>query len=180
MQLKKQTIFWSTLFCATLSWAATPATTKSYTLTDLQRVVSNSENCKPLYKALKKATQHPLVFQFAAQPNHENIAVTDPSNQITSHNYSILKQDIRGTVVHRIGTGTFMLNQQLVDYVIDVSADTSDSHFHYIYPIILLSDNAHCYYTGLIHPDATTVSTFKQNIAAGAVAQKTDLYSAKK
>ena len=158
------------------------AVTKTYQLLHLKTVVSNSQNCAPLFRALVQATQQPLVLQFSPnlssssenQSKKTTFSVTDNTGQLTSHNYSILQQEVNGPYVHRVGAGSFMLNQQKVDYVIDISADTSQPNFKYSYPAIFSTDNAHCTYVGLVEPDGQSVQDFKKNIDSGLVAKQAD------
>jgi hypothetical protein len=149
---------------------------KIYTLADLRRSVTNSEQCKPFYNDLKQLTKKPIKLQFSQNPDNENdVTANDLSGQIKNYTHTMVKQTVSGGAVNRVGMGTFEFKKQKIDYVIEVSGNIDHSNHHYLYPIILASHNAHCYYTALLKPDDETAEAFKQSIRSGAVAKKTDL-----
>lgn len=150
---------------------------KTYQLLNLQEVVSNDDtNCKGLYQSLQELSKKPLSFQFSrSEEGSNNFNLTDQSGQLQNHTYTIVQQKVSGSVVNRVGLGNFTLGNQKINYVIDIAGDTSKSNFKYLYPIIFSGDNAHCYFTALVRPDAVTAQTFKKNIQSGSVSSETDL-----
>lgn len=151
------------------------SSTKTYTLTKLRQVVSNHDECSAFYKDLKQLTKNPVSLQFAPS-SKSRIAAKDSSGQVANHSHSIVKQKVEGGTVHRVVTGEFKLNKQKVDYVAEISANLNNADHQYLYPIILASHNAQCYYTALIKPSDDTVAAFKKSIQSGHAAKGTDIH----
>jgi hypothetical protein len=178
MNLKqKSVLLLAPLLVTGAAYATDAAPTKTYTLTNLQRVVSNHPNCTPLYHALQQLAKKPLSLQFASQSEPANFAATDTTGTLKNHSYTIVKQDVKDNVVNRVGMGSFEIDNSKVNYIIEISADAGQKNYKYLYPVIFSSKNGHCYYTALVQPDANTVAAFKKNIEAGVVAKSTDLSS---
>lgn len=162
--------------CSSMALAASSQSFKTYQVTDLKLVVNNSSSCATTYTSLKKWMSQPVSFQFSKDNTQaDSYNVTDTSQQPQNHHYTIVSQKANGSVVDRVGMGSFNLNNQPIEYVVSIAADTSQTNFKYIYPVIIASNNAHCYFTALIHPDAATVASFKKHVNSGAAAAKTDL-----
>jgi hypothetical protein len=101
--------------------------------------------------------------------------VQEATGKVARHSYVIAKQNLVGHTVHRTGLGFFEMNKQQINYVVEVSADTKQADFKYLYPMILSGDNGHCFYTVLLKPTPETVASFKKNLEKGLVAKQTDL-----
>jgi hypothetical protein len=153
-----------------------PAPLKSYTLTDLKQVVSNSPKCDALRGQLEQFTKHPVSLQFTKQGKEGEHSAQDASGQVTNHTHTTVKQTVNGNLVHTVGMGTFELNKEKIDYVLEVSANLDNPDHRYLYPIILASDSARCYFTALVKPSEETIAAFKQSIRSGAVKKGTNLH----
>jgi hypothetical protein len=175
--MRNNLVKWSMLLVvfttANITFAA-KTTTKTYQLSDLRRVVSNHENCKPLYHDLQNLAAHPVVLHFS-NDSQTNFTVLDEQGKQAHHTYKILKQDVKNNMVNRIGMGSFELDGKKVEYVIDIAADLNKKDFKYAYPMILSSENAHCYYTALLTPSKETAKAFQQHIQSGAAQKGSDL-----
>jgi len=169
----------ASLFCVFASNALAANTapqTKSYQLLKLKEVVSNTDDCRSVYHSLKALKKSPLKFQFAHTDNTgTNFNLNDAAGKVQNHSYSIIEQKVSGHVASRIGMGNFVLDQKPIQYVLVIAGDADQQNFKYLYPVILSSDNSHCYFTGLLKPDSKTSETFKASIEQGAVSKKTDL-----
>ncbi|NCX94367.1 MAG: hypothetical protein EBX40_06805 [Gammaproteobacteria bacterium] len=155
---------------------AITAPVKHYQLKDLQLVVSNSDACAPLLDALKAATQNSIALQFSPHPvNSGHFLVQDQNQQLTGHEYSVVKQEKLDGTLHRLGTGMLTLRQYTLKYDIDIAADPAQANFQYLYPIIISGENAHCYYTALLQPSTETSAAFKHHVQSGHADQKVDL-----
>ncbi len=176
--MKKIGLWIATSLTATLLYAHTePAmpATKSYTLVDLQSVVSNSEHCAPFYEALKQLSEKPVVLEFKKNGHKRTLEVHDHSGQLSHHRHTTLKQKGQGKQLNRMGTGTFEFNHEKMDYLISISANVDNPNYQYLYPIILTSHQGQCYYTALVKPSEETVAAFKRKVASGAAAKGADL-----
>lgn len=151
---------------------------KTYTLVDLKQAVSNSPKCDAFYESLKPLTQAPFSLQFNEPSETGERTVQHLGGQLVNHTHTTMKQSVNGNLVHRVGMGTFELNGEKIDYVMEIGADLDNPDHQYLYPTILASDNARCYCTALVKPDEATVTAFKKSIQSGAVAQNTDLHQA--
>jgi hypothetical protein len=150
---------------------------KTYTLVNLQKVVSNSDQCDALYSELEQFVKTPVDLQFANKAATKDLDVKELTGKVVNHNYSIAKQSVLGHTVHRTGLGFFEVDNQKINYIVEISADTEQADFKYLYPIILSGDNGHCYYTALLKPSDATIAAFKKNLDKGLVSKKTDLMS---
>ena len=153
---------------------ATFAATKTYTLLNVQTVVSNDPSCQATYQQLETLAKQPLQFQFTRQSDNR-FMVSELNSTAQDHSYKMVDESINGTVVTRVGMGTFTLQNQPIQYVLSIAADTAQANFKPLYPVILSSHQAHCYFTALLKPDAATQKAFKQKLQAGAVANSKDL-----
>jgi hypothetical protein len=150
---------------------------KTYTLVNLQEAVYNSSKCQALYAELETFTKTPIELQFSTKRIGADLEVQESTGKVVRHSYGIARQSSLEHTVHRTGLGLFEVNKEQIHYVIEVSADTQQADFKYLYPIILSGDNGHCYYTALVKPSAETVAAFKKNMVRGLVTKKTDLTS---
>ena len=171
---------WNSLFLLIVSIAsscvyATEAPLKTYQLKNLQRAVSNHENCAPLYKSLQQLASRPIELEFSSRSEQNNFDVKDMSNRIANHSYQIVKQEINGNMVNRVGMGTFELNHHRLEYMLAISADLDRKNYKYTYPIVISGENAHCFYTAMLQPSNETIAAFKKSIQAGAVNKSVDL-----
>ena len=149
--------------------------TKTYTLTQLHQVVSNHKECSAFYKELKQLTKNPVTLQFTPASKSQ-IAAQDSSGQINNHSHSIMNQEVNGGIVNRTISGNFTMKDQQIDYAAAISAHPNNPDHKYIYPILLASHNAQCYYTALVNPSDETVAAFKKSIQAGHAAKGTDIH----
>jgi hypothetical protein len=174
--IKKQSILLiASVFAISNAYATQPSSTKAYTVTNLQRVVSNHANCQLVHHALQQFFKKPVMLQFSSNSDNTNFEAKDLAGKSSDHSYSIIKEDIKDNVVNRVSVGSFMLDKHKINYVVEISADISQKNFKYHYPIILDSESGHCYYTALVKPDAKTVAQFKNNIQNRSVAKGADL-----
>jgi hypothetical protein len=151
------------------------STTKTYMLSHLESVVSNSEKCDPFYQDLKHLTEKPLALKFSKDSEKKEHAVEDLSGQIKHHSHTTIQQREVGHKVIRVGIGAFEYNHQMIDYVISVSANADNPKQKHLYPVILSSDDGQCYYTGLVEASAETGAAFKKKIHSGEVHKQIDL-----
>ena len=156
------------------AFAASTAT-KTYQLLNVQTVVANDSTCPTVLKNLQALSQKPLSFEFSSSSSHGIFKLLDHSQQVQNHSYQIVQQEVYGTMVTRVGVGHFMLGTAPINYVISISGDTANPKFQYRYPLILSSNEGHCYFTALLQPDAPTAAKFQSSINSGAVQAQTDL-----
>lgn len=172
---------YSILALAGMVFAASPQTHKNYDLKNLSSVTGDPAECASLYASLQDLAKTPLSLQFfesTDMPTSEtkaNFEVQDSQDQLMNHHYSIVSQTIEGSYVHRVGSGSFMLQGNEFHYVVDISADTANAQFKYSYPVLISADKGECGFVGVIEPDTDTVSSFKSNLTTGVVAKKKDL-----
>lgn len=152
---------------------ADEAPTKTYRLMNLQRVTSNHPNCHTIYQSLQKLTTRSVNFSFASQG--DALDVNDKQSVLKNHTYRIVSQTADNQMVNRVGLGSFDLADNHIEYVITTSADLNKAGYKYLYPMILFSENAHCYYMALLKPNKKTIEDFKKHIQSGSVNNKTDL-----
>jgi hypothetical protein len=142
--------------------SANAASVRTYRLIHLERVVSNSDSCRTLYRDLQKLAKKPLTLQFAPQPEQKNFTVKETTGALINHSYTIAKQTVNNNTLNRVGLGSFEINGKEVDYVVAVSANANKANFKYFYPIIFAGEEAQCYYTALIKPDRKTIEVLKK------------------
>lgn len=142
--------------------------TKTYFLTQLQSVTSNSPRCESLYRDLQQLTKKSVNLEFT-QVDKKNFVVKDLAGKLVDHNYSIVKQKVKGHLVNRIGMGSFTINNKQINYVIEIAGNTDQKNYDYLYPMILSSDNGRCTYTGVVKPNPETITLLKKNIIDGHV-----------
>ena len=151
-------------------------TTKTYSVSDLRLVVSNSTKCDSFYKNLQSLTVKPLKLQFTRDAADSNKCSTkDLSGQLSNHTHTTVKQSVEDDVARRVGVGTFELGKDKVDYVIDIASDPKNDHHLHLYPAILSGDSGRCYCTALVKPSRETVDAFKKHIQTGRFEKGADL-----
>lgn len=162
---------------ATIATAAntTAIPAKSYTITDLKRIVTNSPNCSPIFDSLKQlaSKQVDLTFKPTGRPGH--FTMNDPTGTMQNSTFTILKEYLTPGSINRVGMGSFKLNQQQIDYVVQVGVDIKNPTTNYLYPVILSSNTRLCYYTALLKPTADTAMRFTKNIHDNKVKNGSDL-----
>lgn len=107
-------------------------TSKPYRLINLNKVVSNSDACKADYYDVK---------DFTKQDVQLNLANSGASRRVT---------------------GTLEYNHQKLDYVVAVPASAESDKIPLLYPAILSTQNARCYYTALAKPSEAVAATPKK------------------
>ncbi|MDP1574601.1 MAG: hypothetical protein Q8L78_06700 [Coxiellaceae bacterium] len=167
----------TTLLIANIALADTTATAphKTYTLVKLQRVVTNSPSCRPIFDSLKSLSSNHIHLSFKPTGEKGNFVVTDLKGVMQNSTFKILKEHVSAQSINRVGMGSFELNKQKIDYVIQVGVDLSKSTKDYLYPVILSGDTHLCYYSALLKPSEETTTAFKKNIQAGTVNNGNDL-----
>lgn len=160
---------------ASVAAEAPAANIKSYTFKDIRIAVSNSDVCEANLEDLKQLVE-PFSMQFTKTSGEGEHAAEHLSGPITDHTHTVIKQKISGTSIRRVGMGSFKIGETGYDYVMEVAADTANADHHYLYPVILSSSDADCYYTALLDPSDETVAAFKAHVASGAAAEETDLH----
>ena len=154
---------------------AADAPSKAYTLTNLQKIVAADAGCKKIYIDLQRLTKKPIVLQYTSKDNQSAFDVKHADEEIMNHSYKIIQQNITETSVSRIGSGSFDLDNNKLDYVLQISADLKQTNYKYTYPMIISSEKMHCVYTALLVPDQQTVAAFKKNIQNGNLNNGADL-----
>lgn len=172
MRLLKWTLL---LLVATASYAA-DTSVKNYTLKDLKNVVAGDSECKTLHSALLSLGKKPVTLEFANNNNGE-YDVKHQNNKLINHTYKVIQQTTTDTAVNRIGMGTFELDNNKMDYVLQVSVDSKHGNHQYAYPIIISNEKSHCVFTGLLKPDQKTLTAFMRNIREGKLENGKDLTS---
>lgn len=153
--------------------------TKTYWLTDVKPILSNHSECRVFYKDLKQLAKQPINLEFANTKTNgvkRDYAVKEGNSLIQNHTHTTIKQTTSGNAIHRVGLGSFDYRNQTIEYVIDVSANLDNDKHAYLYPAILASHNAHCYYSTLVKPSDDTVAAFKHHVRSGSAARGTDLH----
>src|SRR3990167_8840161 len=84
---------------------------KSYTITNLKTLVSNSKNCFPLFKDLKRAFKKPITLTFN-KINDTDFTASEKNNTISNTSFKIIKEDIGNNTLHRLGIGSFEVGQK--------------------------------------------------------------------
>lgn len=153
------------------------APTKSYTLADLKNVSSADTACNQVYTSLQQLAKRPITLQFANNKDQAAYDVKNNDNQIMNHSYKIVRQTSSETMVNRTGIGSFELDHNKMDYVLQISVDTKHDDHHYAYPMIISDEQSHCVFTGLLKPDQKTLSMFKKNIHDKKLEKGQDLTS---
>jgi len=148
--------------------------TKTYTLSNVALVVSNSDNCGTIFNSLSKLAEQPLKLQFSSTEQNTKFNVKNSEETLKNHSHTIVKQDVSDTV-YRVGTGAFELDGHKVEYVITTSTDVKNENYKHLYPVILSGDSARCYFTALIAPDAETTADFIKDVKSGDAAKAVDL-----
>jgi len=151
---------------------------KTYTLSNVALVVSNSDNCGTIFNALSKLSETPLKLEFTSTEQNTNFNVKDSNETLKNHKHAIVKQDV-GETVYRVGLGSFELEGGKVEYVITTSTDIKNENYKHLYPVILAADSARCYFTALIAPDFDTTKDFIKDVKSGEAAKATDLVNDK-
>ena len=80
-----------------------PQSVKSYTLTNLQQVVSNGPKCAPFYSDLEKLTQNPVSLQFTPQAEDGKHATQDSSGQLLNHHFAGFSRNVFHHIHSKIG-----------------------------------------------------------------------------
>ncbi len=150
-------------------------TTRTYSIQDLKRVVTNDQSCRPIFNALKTMAKDNIQLTFKSTGTQGHFKMMDPTGTIQNPTFTVLKENTDSHSVNRVGMGSFTLNQQKIDYVIQVGIDLNKPVDHYLYPMILSSDTKLCYYSALLKPSNETTMRFKKNIAAKSTEQGSDL-----
>lgn len=154
----------------------TSKTAKTYTLSDVQLVVSNSSKCDDFYKNLQALATKPISLEFSRDAaDTSKYSAKEPSGRISNHAHSTVKQSLEGGVARRVGVGNFEMSKDQVDYVIEIVSDTKNDNHQHLYPIILSGDKGRCYCTALVKPSSETAATFKKHIQSGNFAKGADL-----
>lgn len=165
-----------TVAVTALPEGAAACSAKTYQLKDLRQVVSNSTECKSLLSGLRQWAKKPVSLQFYPASRRHHHTVKNVSGAGKNHSHKTAEQTIKGGKIHRTGLGSFELNGKKYDYVLEIAGNIDNPRHKYLYPIILFADDAQCYYTALLEPDAKTAQAFRESIASGAAAKGTDLH----
>jgi hypothetical protein len=155
---------------------AADTSARTYQLKQLKQVSAANENCKTIYRHLEQLSKKPIALQFNGKDNSE-FDVKHQDAQLINHSYKILKQTESGSTINRVGAGSFELNNDKMEYVLQIIADTNQQKFKYAYPIIISNDASHCMYTAVLEPDQHTIASFKKNIQNGNTKNGADLTS---
>ena len=148
---------------------------KIYTVSNVERVISNSPECRPTYNALKTLTKKDVRLKFTRTGKSGNFVMTDLDNVLKNLTFTILKEESKPHKINRIGTGSFELNQEKIDYVIQVGVHLNETMTPYEYPMILSANKHFCYYSAILKPSDDTTARFKNNIQKGRVKNGADL-----
>ncbi len=140
--------------------------TKTYTLSNVTLVVSNSENCTAIFDSLTKLAQQPIKLEFISTKEDKKFVVRNSDGSLKNHNHEIVKQNI-GDTPYSVGLGQFELDGKKVDYVITASTDIKNSNYQHLFPVIFASDEARCYLTALIQPSADATEDFIEEMKSG-------------
>ena|SRR3990167_58479 len=151
--------------------------TKSYALANLQKVVASSDSCTKIYSELQALAKKNIVLQYAGNDKQSEFDVKHQGERLINHTYKIIQQTATDTTISRFGMGSFELDNNKMDYVLQISADLNQKNQKYSYPIIITNEKSHCVFTGLLRPDQKTVADFKKNILNHNVDNGADLTS---
>jgi len=148
---------------------------RQYTLSNIQSVVSNSEKCAGFHEALQQLSKNSIELAFKKGSHKNDLKAKDASGQLLDLKHTTIKQTEEEGVFHRIGIGSFEFQGEKIDYLVSIAANPSNPDHKYLYPIILESHHAQCYYTALVKPSEETTSKFKDNIGAGHASKGADM-----
>jgi len=148
---------------------------KTYTLSNVALVVSNSDSCGAIFNSLSKLAENELKLEFTSTKEDKKFAVKHSEETLLNHTHAIVKQNSATETVYRVGVGEFEIEGKKVDYVITTSTDIKHPSYKHLYPLILSADNAHCYFTALIQPSADTTEDFIKDVKAGEAQKGADL-----
>lgn len=173
----KPLIFATTALLATnIAMADTkPVVHKTYSIEELKRVVTNSPSCHLIFDSLKELASRHVRLSFTPTGKTGSFTMTDLRGVMKNSTFTILKEKSNSHSINRVGMGSFELDHQKIDYVIQVGVDLNKPAKDYLYPMILSGDTRLCYYSALLKPNENTTMRFKRNILAGKVKQGNDL-----
>jgi len=173
----KALVFTTTaLLVANIAIADTkPIVHKTYSIENLKRIVTNSESCRPIYDSLKALASKQVQLRFTPTGKTGSFNMTDLNGAMKNSTFTILKEKTDPHSINRVGMGSFELNHQKIDYVIQVGVDLNKPSKEYLYPMILSGDTRLCYYSALLKPSENTTTRFKKNILARKVKKGSDL-----
>lgn len=174
--LKRLVFATTALLAINIAMADTkPVMYKTYSIENLKRVVTNSESCKPIYNSLKNLASKHVKLSFTAKGKKGSFVMTDLRGVMKNSTFTILKEDTSSHSINRVGMGSFEIDNQKIDFVIQVGVDLNKPSKEYLYPMILSGDSRSCYYSALLKPNENTTMRFKRNILAGKVKHGKDL-----